>query len=208
MTDKKFNRPSWDWSAMEPDNPITFTIIFDRNEKDDGSRTDDEGEIREWHKMVCKIGGEDHTVFSQNEQMYDNWMKLDLNHKGEEFTVTKKAIWNKDTKKFKTTYEIQSGGTVVGKPKTETTEEPPAPKPTPRATSEYNPTPQVEKELNPFKEPARIVWGVVMDFIYEGIDLDGEITEAQERQIIQRTEIVRICPAMINTLVIQNGGRK
>jgi len=194
MTEKKFNRPSWDWSGMEPEKPVTFTIVFDRNEKDDGAKTDEEGEIREWHKMVCKVNGADHTVFSQNDQMYDDWMTLDLNHKGQEFSVIKEAVWNKITKRLKTKYVIQSEGTVLEKAKLELPENT---LPNPTLTPLGNP------EKLSFEEVALPIWATVWEYCFEGTEEPSPDLRPQFR-----LEIVKASSSMVNTAVIQNGGRK
>ena len=192
---RKFNRPSWDWSGMEPDKPVTFTIMFDRNEKDDGVKQNEEtGELREWHRMVCKVNGADHTVFSQNDQMYDDWMTLDLNHKGQEFTVTKKAVWNKETKKFKTIYEIQSEGTVLEKAKPEP----------PESTSPKSTLPSLgNHEKLSFEEVALPIWSTVWEYCFEGTE-----EPSLELRPQFRLEIVKACSTMVNTAVIQNGGKR
>lgn len=200
---KKFNRPSWDWAGMEPDKPVTFTIVFDRNEKDDGETRDGEtGEPRSWHKMVCKVNGADHTVFSQTDQMYDDWMTLDLNHKGQEFTVTKKAVWNKDTKKFKTTYEIQAGGTVIGKPKTN---EPLKPgsvqtKFEPIEPPDYNePLSPKNGESKSFEDIFLGTVNPVLTFLQEDIkDEDSRSITADQRTQL-RIKAVELSTTMVNT---------
>ncbi len=186
---KKFNRPSWDWSAMEPDKPVTFTIVFDRNEKDDGETRDSEtGEPRSWHKMVCKVNGADHTVFSQTDQMYDDWMTLDLNHKGQEFTVVKKAVWNKDTKKFKTTYEIRSEGTVLGKDKSESPEQKPK--------EPELPLPLKNGETNSFKEVFLGTVNEVYSFLVGDLD-SRDMNDDQRIKLKDRS--VELSTTMVNT---------
>jgi len=213
------NRETWDWAGLEPNQPVTMTLLWDRNAtiikdgvgveiKDDGE-TEKEGKVFDWHRYPVRVEGQDWTMFTPCEEMHQALQTLNVDKKGNLFQVTKKIDgWNKETKKSYTYYELERDGTkfrtdqINGKPPT-------------------TPQGQVEKAVKDtvkatdLKELHARAFNAVMDNILDyhqewcpDIFENRETPEGQKKIAQLISSIIPHIGSMVNTLVIQNGGLK
>jgi len=202
------NRETWDWPSVEPNQPVTMTLLFNRTVKDDGEKESPDGNY-EWHRYPVHVEGQDWTMFTPCEEMHQALQTLGVAKKGDIFYVTKKIDgWNKETKKSHTYYELERDGTKLrtdqlnGKPPT-------------------TPQEQVEKAIKDtvkatdLKELHARAFNAVMDNILDYYEeWCPEMFENRESPQVQQgiakliSDTLPHIGSMMNTLVIQNGGLK
>lgn len=172
------------WGEIEPDAPLQCRMIFDRTERDDGTREDETA----WHKYAVKINGEDFTLFAPNDEVHETLQEAGINKKGQEFTITKKLDYNKKTKRSFVRYEVE-----VENRQPEGTED---------DKGKQSKTPCLS-----YEEVAVPIWNAKLDWVFK--DMPEEVTDNNQTFLATKLEIVKHSHQEINTERIQaNGGKR
>lgn len=205
------------YPKVEPvlNKPVYLRLRFDTPKEMDNSAHPDWGKSFLWgvdeYDGITKVWIQ--KSWFASEKMNQTILNL-LLKKGEQFQIIKRADENTKTKKPYTYYELIHKGKLYDTRDTELTsdENEPIPEKPPEDIPPGEPPPPSFPIANTsFEYMATEVWNTAMDYIVYGMDIDSELTPAQEKLLALRMEIVKMCPQMVNTMIIQimqNGGKK
>jgi len=210
------NRETWDWKALEPDKTVTMVMLFDRNStiikdgekikiNNDGRK---EGTDYDWHSYVVTVDGKDWTMFTPSEFMHSALQALGVEKKGDIFRATKRLGYNIDTGKSYTYYELERDGTRL---RTNQMDNQPTETPQQQVEKVIKET-ATEVDFREMHRPAfRAVMDNIMEYLEEWCPTAFENKESAEVQQSITKLILQILPhigSQVNTLVLQNGGKK